>query len=93
MTGQMEAITVGTCEFGQFKDAVLTKQLLVEPKVPKSLEFCTFYLCARVAEPFVNANCTTGLEISIINILREAFNFQVSAYTVYVSQVVYRYIF
>lgn len=73
----MKPISIGSCKSGNFENLISTKLLLEMPKVPKRMDACVFDLCARVAEPFVNENCTTGLEISVIHILQEAMGFQV----------------
>lgn len=73
----MKSILIGTCENGLFENFVRTKLMANMPKVPDRMDACTFHFCARVAEPFINENCTTGLELSVVNIFQEVMGFQV----------------
>lgn len=77
ITGKMKAILIGQCENGIFKNFVMTKLMLNMPKVPERMDACKFDFCVRVAEPFINENCTTGLELSVVNIFRSVLGFQV----------------
>lgn len=77
-TGKMKPISIGQCINGVFAQPALTYFKINLPKVPKTMKTCTFNLCARVAEPFVNDDgCKTGLEISVVNILKSVMAFQV----------------
>uniref|UniRef100_A0A336M0W3 CSON009771 protein n=1 Tax=Culicoides sonorensis TaxID=179676 RepID=A0A336M0W3_CULSO len=77
--GKMKPISIGQCINGDFAQPSLTYFKINVPKVPKTMKTCTFNLCARVAEPFVNNDgCKTGLEISVINILKSVMEFKVN---------------
>lgn len=78
-TGKMKPISIGQCINGVFAHPALTYFKVNLPKVPKTMNACTFNLCARVAEPFVNDDgCRTGLEISVVNILKSVMAFKVT---------------
>lgn len=36
-----------------------------------------FQFCARVAEPYINPGCKSGIEIDIINVLQDKLEFKV----------------
>lgn len=82
----MKPISIGQCVNGAFAQPALTYFKINLPKVPKTMETCTFKLCARVAEPFVNDDrCKTGLEISVINILKSVMAFKVRQQQLFVT--------
>lgn len=58
-------------------DDMNTKIWTRKIKVPETLPNCTFRFCARVAEPYVNEGCTSGLEVDIIDVLKQKFEFKV----------------
>lgn len=58
-------------------DGEYTKQHLQIDKVPTEMKSCTFTLCARVQEPFVNEGCQDGLEILIMQTLQEEMGFDI----------------
>lgn len=68
--GKIKAEVIGKCENGKLADYDSTRQDLIIEKVPDTMENCTFQLCARVQEPFVNEGCGSGLEILIVQFLQ-----------------------
>ncbi|CAO1435968.1 unnamed protein product [Diamesa serratosioi] len=76
--GKMQALKIGKCQYGAFTHAELTKSMLKVNKVPNHMERCTFNLCARVQEPFINEDCNDGLEIQIIHFLQEEMGFNIN---------------
>lgn len=76
--GKMKVLNIGKCQYGAFTHPQLTKSMLKVNKVPDRMERCTFNLCARVQEPFVNEECNDGLEIQIIHILQAEMGFDIN---------------
>ncbi|XP_052888982.1 uncharacterized protein LOC128297392 [Anopheles moucheti] len=76
--GQMKALKVATIANGTFANRVLSTAMINIPKVPAQLETCTFLLCTRVAPPFIDLDCRRGLELQIMDLLRESMKFKVS---------------
>jgi hypothetical protein len=74
----MKALKIGSYENGAFLSPKLTESLIRAPKVPNTMETCTFNLCARISTPFVDENCNDGLEMTIINIMKDIMKFKVS---------------
>ncbi|XP_062556566.1 uncharacterized protein LOC134221390 [Armigeres subalbatus] len=76
--GQMKALKVATVANGTFRNRLLAIAAIRMPKVPAEMESCTFNLCTRVASPFINEGCETGLEIEIMRLLQESMKFNVN---------------
>ncbi|CAO1435958.1 unnamed protein product [Diamesa serratosioi] len=76
--GKMKALKIGKCQYGAFTHPALTKSMLKVNKVPNHMERCTFNLCARVQEPFINEDCNDGLEIQIIHFLQQEMGFDIN---------------
>lgn len=66
------------CENGTLQNDELTKGWTKHSRVPHTLPYCTFKFCAQVAEPYVNDGCMTGLELQIIEVLRDELEFKVN---------------
>lgn len=73
----MQPILLDTCQNGYLKRQEFTEAWLSAPKIPKILPDCTFKFCARIAEPYINPGCKSGLEIDIINVLQDQLEFKV----------------
>lgn len=76
--GKMKSILSGVCENGIFQNFLFTKLMIDMPKVPDRMDACKFNFCARVAAPFINDNCSSGLELSVVNIFQSVMGFQVN---------------
>lgn len=77
MTGSFHPNLLDKCVSGNLMNEDKTKLWIVTPKVAESLPNCTFKFCARIAEPYVNGECKSGLEVDIIEVLQEKFKFKV----------------
>lgn len=75
--GSLQPILLDVCQNGLLRRHESTEAWLSAPKIPKILPNCTFKFCARVAEPYINPGCKSGLEIDIINVLQENLKFEV----------------
>uniref|UniRef100_A0A182N2R6 Uncharacterized protein n=1 Tax=Anopheles dirus TaxID=7168 RepID=A0A182N2R6_9DIPT len=75
--GQMKPLKVATVVNGSFTSPVLAAAMINIPKVPPEMEACTFLLCTRVAPPFIDLDCRRGLELQIMDLLRESMKFGV----------------
>lgn len=75
--GSLEPTLLDTCQNGTLKSRPLTQSWLESPKVPRVLPNCTFKFCARVAEPYINPGCESGLEVDIIKVLQHKLQFKV----------------
>uniref|UniRef100_A0A182K458 Protein NDNF n=1 Tax=Anopheles christyi TaxID=43041 RepID=A0A182K458_9DIPT len=76
--GQMKPLKVATVVNGSFASRALSTAMINIPKVPPELETCTFLLCTRVAPPFIDLDCSRGLELQIMDLLRESMKFKVN---------------
>ncbi|XP_035788893.1 uncharacterized protein LOC118465092 [Anopheles albimanus] len=76
--GRMKPIKVATVVNGSFANAPLSRAAINIPKVPPEMESCTFLLCTRVAPPFIDWDCERGLELQIMDLLRESMKFKVN---------------
>uniref|UniRef100_A0A182Y9J1 Ionotropic glutamate receptor C-terminal domain-containing protein n=1 Tax=Anopheles stephensi TaxID=30069 RepID=A0A182Y9J1_ANOST len=76
--GQMKPLKVATVVNGTFANRALSTAMINIPKVPPELETCTFLLCTRVAPPFIDLDCRRGLELQIMDLLRESMKFKVN---------------
>ena len=70
--GKMKTLKVGVCKDGKFEQPNLSQMLIKLPKVPAEMGSCTFKFCARIAEPFINEGCQSGMEVEILKLLRLA---------------------
>lgn len=66
------------CQNGTLKNDTVTHTWVSTSSVPKVLPQCTFKFCARIAEPYINPGCKSGLEVEIIKILQHKLQFNVS---------------
>lgn len=78
--GSLAPIRLDVCVNGVLRHEDRTIAALQESKIPDQLNGCTFKFCARISEPFVNENCTTGLEIQIIDLVQSILKFEVSGW-------------
>jgi hypothetical protein len=77
--GTMAIVNVGRCSRGKIENFALTKKWLDMDKIPETMgKECVYTFCARVQEPFINQNCTSGLEIQIMAFLQEEMGFATS---------------
>lgn len=76
--GKMKALKIATIVNGTFRNKASAITSIRMPKVPPEMKSCTFNLCARVASPFVNEGCKTGLELEIMRLLQESMKFNVN---------------
>ena len=76
--GKMNAPMIGKCQHGKFTQPELTKTMLKVNKVPNRMERCTFNLCARIQEPFINEGCNDGLELQIVHIIQQEMGFDIN---------------
>lgn len=75
--GTMKTIKVGVCNRGQLSNNDEIRKKLNVDKIPKEMnDDCVFRFCARIQEPFVDENCTEGLEIQIMNFLQSEMGFK-----------------
>ncbi|XP_065084053.1 uncharacterized protein Ir60a [Ochlerotatus camptorhynchus] len=75
--GVMKTLKVATVVNGTFRNAGQAIKSIKMPKVPAEMESCIFKLCTRVASPFINEGCETGLELQIMQLLQESMKFNV----------------
>jgi hypothetical protein len=75
--GTMKTLKIGVCKDGTFEQANLARTLIRLPKVPSQMDGCTFKFCARIAEPFINEGCQTGMEVEIMKLLQQSMKFEV----------------
>lgn len=68
---------VGQCNDGQFVHDLETRLSLRVNLVPAKLDGCVFTVCARVTQPYVEENCTEGLEWQLLRNLRDYMDFTV----------------
>lgn len=76
--GKMITLKVGKCIDGQLVNGLSTRKQLRRSKIPRAMHGCTFNVCARVQEPFVNEGCRDGLEIQILDFLKTEMGFNVN---------------
>ncbi|XP_052862875.1 uncharacterized protein LOC128269451 [Anopheles cruzii] len=76
--GRMKPLLVATVVNGSFTNRPLSLAAINMPKVPPRIESCTFLLCTRVAPPFIDWRCERGLELQIMDLLRESMQFRVN---------------
>ncbi|KXJ81430.1 hypothetical protein RP20_CCG019870 [Aedes albopictus] len=76
--GKMKPLKVATVVNGTLRNKAVAITAIQMPKVPPEMKSCTFNLCARVASPFVNEECKTGLELEIMRLLQESMKFNVN---------------
>lgn len=76
--GSLKPILLDICQNGTLQNNELTKSWTKHNRVPHTLPYCTFKFCAQVAEPYVNDGCMTGLEIKIIEALKDELKFNVN---------------
>lgn len=74
----LKPILIDVCDDGKLKHGELTKITIRGSKVPEKVPACTFTFCAKENEPYMNANCTSGLEIDILRILQNVMKFKVN---------------
>lgn len=67
--GKIKAEVVGRCESGKLANYNHTQHHLMVDKIPDTMENCSFTVCARVQEPFIDEGCHDGLEILILRFL------------------------
>lgn len=79
--GSLKPIQLDECVTGVLGNMTTTVMSLRRSKVPKKLPNCTFTICARVTEPYINGDCKTGLEIQIIKVLQDMLHFKVISAT------------
>lgn len=72
---------IDICDNGNIRKGLVTRDLIREPIVPDRLDKCTFNFCARVAEPYINDGCMTGLEVKIMQILKGVLKFKVKHFS------------
>lgn len=75
--GSLEPILLDKCTDGTLQNDLITKSWARSSKVPKTLPNCVFKFCARIAEPYINEGCSSGLEMQIIEVLQEILEFKV----------------
>jgi hypothetical protein len=73
----LEPILLDTCDNGILNRDESTTEFVQTSKVPNRLNNCTFKFCARYSPPFVNENCTTGLEVQILDLVQSILKFDV----------------
>lgn len=76
-SGSLRPILLDTCQNGVLLRNNDTESWMIQPHIPKVLPECTFKFCARIAEPYINPGCKTGLEIDIIKVLQHKLEFKV----------------
>lgn len=79
---QLNVKSFAVCEEGRLRPGnlnVLEKTLQAFLNKIK-LNNCTFYMCASIAAPFVEADCTYGLELRIIGFIKNRLKFNVSMF-------------
>lgn len=79
--GSLEPVLLDTCQNGVLKQNIETNLWMKDSHIPDTLPDCTFKFCARVAEPYINPGCKTGLEIDIIKVLQDKLEFKVCTIT------------
>ncbi|XP_065366791.1 uncharacterized protein Ir60a [Calliphora vicina] len=75
----LEIKPFAVCQEGRFKPenmALLDLQLQMFLN-SISLSNCTFYMCASIAAPFIEADCTYGLELRIISFIKSRLKFDI----------------
>lgn len=77
LAGTLKPILIDECDNGILRHGELTKIAVRSSKVPKTVPACTFTFCAKENEPYMNQNCTSGLEIDVIRILQDIMKFKV----------------
>lgn len=76
--GKFTPIMLDVCDKGVLKNiSKSTRARLRDTVTPETLPQCTFKFCGRVSDPYVNEDCRTGLEVSIIDVLQDKFKFKV----------------
>lgn len=76
-TETLKPILIDECDNGKLKHGELTKTTIRAAKVPEKVPSCTFTFCAKENEPYMNENCTSGLEIDIMRIIQDIMKFKV----------------
>lgn len=76
--GSLKAILVDSCTNGAISRPLQTRDQLRDRRVPDRMPGCSFKLCARVSEPYVEAGCRSGLEMEIIYTMQHIMEFEVS---------------
>lgn len=77
---QLEVKRFATCQEGRFKpDNVPLLEMQLQKFLNSiTLSNCTFYMCASIAAPFIEADCIYGLELRIIGFIKNRLKFDVS---------------
>lgn len=76
----LKPILIDECDNGKLKHGELTKITIRSSKVPERIPACTFTLCAKENEPYMNADCESGLEINIMHIIQDIMKFKVNIF-------------
>lgn len=77
VSGSLEPYLLDTCVNGTLIKSSNTQIWMSALKVARQLPNCTFKFCARVAEPFIEEGCESGLEVKIIEVLQQKLLFKV----------------
>lgn len=78
LLGSLEPILLDRCKNGTLQNDELTRIWTKHNRVPHTLPYCTFKFCVQIAEPYVNSDCMTGLELQIIEVLKDELKFNVN---------------
>ncbi|XP_037024283.1 uncharacterized protein LOC119066111 [Bradysia coprophila] len=72
----LKPILIDVCDNGILKHTELTKISIRAARVPEKVPACTFTFCTRESEPYIEENCTSGLEIDIVRTIQDIMKFQ-----------------
>ncbi|KAG4072604.1 hypothetical protein HA402_004693 [Bradysia odoriphaga] len=75
-SGSLKPILIDVCDNGILKHTELTKISIRASRVPEKVPACTFNFCTRESEPYIEENCTSGLEIVILRTIQDIMKFQ-----------------
>ncbi|XP_037809204.1 glutamate receptor ionotropic, delta-2 [Lucilia sericata] len=76
----LEIKSFATCQEGRFKPENIALLDLQLQKFVNSITLnnCTFYMCASIAAPFIEADCLSGLELRIIGFIKSRLKFNIN---------------
>lgn len=69
---------MGQCNNGNFVNDEMTRRALMVPLVPAKMAGCSFKICARVTQPYIEEGCNQGLEIQLLKTLQTSMEFTVN---------------
>lgn len=75
--GSLVPHLVGQCNNGLFLHDEATRKALQVKLVPDKMNGCSFTICARVTQPYIEEGCEQGLEFQLLKTMQTTMDFTV----------------